>query len=160
MNLKKKDVSSIEDIFALYWPDAEFRERLSNRLNDTVNNAPDSIEQRLKYFVAEDDGQVVGATGFRKVPEHMREFTKTLNPAELYILAVKNRGGGVGKLLVNRVLDEITRLGYTEAVLYSGETHKDSWEFYDHLGFEVVGPATAPNGELGQVWRMITKLGV
>lgn len=144
-DLKKEDIEAIENIYALYWPDQEFRERLSSRLKDGSVN----------YLVAEDNGEVVGVLGFRKAPEHMIDFTSTDKPAELYILAVKDRHNGIGKALVEKGLTDIKNLHYMEIVLYSGETHKDSWSFYDHLNFERVAPSIAPNGELGQIWRMI-----
>ncbi len=144
-DLKKEDIEAIENIYALYWPDQKFRERLSSRLKDGS----------VACLVAENNGEVVGVSGFRKAPEHMIEFTKTNNPAELYILAVKDRQQGIGKALVEKALKDIKNLNYTEVVLYSGETHQDSWSFYDHLNFERVAPSTAPNGELGQIWRIL-----
>lgn len=154
-NLQKDDVKGVEDIYTLYWSDPEFRERLSNRLMIAVDNTPESIERKYRYFVAEDSGNVVGIIGFRKVPGHMIEFAKTENPAEIYILAVRNRGGGIGKALVEKALNEIRDAEYTEVVVYSSDSHKETWGFYDHLGFERVCLALAPNGEPGQIWRMI-----
>lgn len=153
-NLQKSDLEAIENIFSLYWPEEEFREKLTSRLKSSIDNDSYSIEQELKYLVAEDNGEVVGAIGFRKTPKHMIEFVKTEKPAELYIMAVKNRGSGIGRALIQKALEKIKSLGCTETVHYSGETHQDSWGFYDHLGFERVGPALAPNGEPGQIWRM------
>jgi ribosomal protein S18 acetylase RimI-like enzyme len=84
----------------------------------------------------------------------LQEFTHSKNPAELYIIAVKNRGRGIGTLLITEVLKEVAELGYSEIVLYSGETHKESWEFYDNYGFKRVRGALAPDGEKGFVWTM------
>lgn len=154
-NLEKQDEQSIKSIFALYWHDQDFLNRLSARLESAINNTEECKKQRLKYLVAEDNDEVVGVIGFRNTPDHMLQFTKTENPAELYILAVKERGKGIGQKLVEEATKQIEDLGYTEIVLYSGETHKDSWGFYDHLGLERVSPATAPNGEPGYIWRKV-----
>lgn len=151
--LNKDDVSAVKDIYELYWS-GDFKDNLINRLRGYVENAPEVIQQSFKYFVAENNGEVIGVAGYRNTPLHMIEFTSTAHPAELYILAVKNKGRGLGKMLVDKVKDELVKSKYTEVVLYSGEAHKESWGFYDHSGFERVAESVAPNGERGQIWRM------
>lgn len=151
--LEKKDIPEVENIFDLYWKD-DFRENLSKKLVGYTENASEIVEQGFKYFVADDNAEVIGVLGFRNVPSRMREFVTTNNSVELYILAVKNKKGGIGKKLVEKCINEAKEMGRTEVVLYSGETHSESWGFYDHLDFKRVGPATAPNGEQGQIWRM------
>src|SRR3989344_5748057 len=113
-NLQKNDFEEIGEIFALYWSDEEFRERLNSRLKSVIDNDSYSVEQGLKYLVAKDGGEVVGVIGFRKVPKHMIEFTKTDRAAELYIMAVRNRSNGIGKALMSKALEEVKNLGYTE----------------------------------------------
>jgi len=107
------------------------------------------------YFIAEKEGEVVGALGLRKSPVHMAEFTITENAGELYILAAKYKRQGVGKALTVKAIESAKESKYTEMVVYSGETHKEPRTFYDSLGFERVASAIAPNGELGQVWRKV-----
>lgn len=144
-NFKKSDIEDIENIYALYWgEDREFLEKLYKRLED---------ESGITYLVAEENEEILGVSGFRKAPMHMLSFTETSNPAELYILAVKHKGKGVGEVLVKETLSQAKSMGYSEMVLYSGETHKDSWGFYDYLKFKRLGPALAPNGEAGQIWQ-------
>ena len=152
--LKKEDVPKVEQIFDLYWS-GEFREHLSKRLKDFIESSPDSARQEFKYFVAEENGEVLGVGALRKAPEHMSQYVKTSTPVEFYVLAVKSKGNGVGSALRARRIEEARKLGYTEAVFFSGDTHKDSWKFHDNSDFERVGNATAPNGELGQIWRML-----
>jgi L-amino acid N-acyltransferase YncA len=144
----------VEVIYDLYWS-GDFRENISKRLNQSVEKSTDITEQNFSYFIAEENEEVLGVVGIRKCPAHMMEYTKTERPAELYILAVKNKEKGVGRALVERAINEAKGNGYTEIVLYSGETHQDSWGFYDHLNFERVGESVAPNGEKGKVWRMV-----
>lgn len=151
--LELRDVPEIERIYDLYWSDS-FRENLSKRLSRYVEKSPEIVEQKFKYFVAEENGEVVGVSAFRKAPESMKKFTKTSNPAELYILAVKYKGKGVGTSLRNKGIEEAKKHGYTEVIFYSGETHQDSWSFHDNSDFKRVGEMIAPNGEKGQVWRL------
>ncbi len=87
----------------------------------------------------------------------MKQYAKTNDPIELYILAVKYKRKGIGSALQSKMIEEAKRQGYTEAVAYSGETHQDSWGFHDGLGGERSGPAVAPNGEPGQMWRLDIK---
>ncbi len=152
--LARNDYDAVVEIFKMYWTDKEFVGHLTSRLKSAIDNDTYATDNQLKYLVAETTDQVVGVLGFRKLPEYMKEFAKTENPSELYILAVKDRGQGIGKMLVEEALKEIKDLQFTEVVLYSSESHKESWAFYDHLGFNRVGPSIAPNGELGYIWRM------
>ncbi len=152
--LESKDESAVEAIYDLYWS-GDFRQNLTKRLKGFVAADQEVVDQKFVYLIAEEAGEVLGVLAFRRAPDRMREFTMTKDPAELYILAVKKRGQGVGRTLAKGALEEIRKAGYTEIVLYSGETHKDSWDFYDQLGLERVGDAVAPNGENGKIWRML-----
>ncbi len=152
--LKKEDIQAIEEIFDLYWS-GEFRKHLSEKVNDFVAQSPVALEQGFKFFVAEENGELVGVAAFRKAPERMREYTTTDNPAEFYVLTVKYKGKGVGTALRAKRLEEVKKLGYTEVVFFSGDTHKDSWGFHDNSDFSKVGASVAPDGESGQIWRML-----
>lgn len=151
--IKKEDAAAVEGMYDLYWSGG-FRENLSKRLVGFVSQDADLLKQGFQYFVAEGNDEVVGVIAFRKSPLRMKEYSKTDDPAELYILAVKYKRHGIGRMLVSRLIKEVTELGYTEVVLFSGETHDESWGFYDRLDFTRVGPAVAPNGEAGMIWKM------
>lgn len=151
--LQKSDVPQIEAIYDLYWS-GDFRENISKRLNQFVENATEITEQHFAYFVAEENSEVLGVVAIRNCPTHMREYATTPNPGEIYILAAKTKGTGIGKSLIQKTLSESRIAGYTESLLYSGETHSDSWGFYDHLGFARVGSSVAPNGEQGHIWQL------
>ncbi len=153
MNIRPKkedDDLAIKEIYSLYWTDKYFLKHTLERLKDSL----DPLAPKISYFVAEEDSVVVGVIGFRGAPLHMQFFSKTSNPAELYILAVKNQKFGVGKNLIKKIISETKKLGYTEIVLFSSVSFKNSWSFYDHMGFERVESAIAPNEEQGQTWRV------
>lgn len=153
--LKREDAKNVGGIFDLYWS-GDFRQNLSKRLNEFVNQTPDSIRQGFKYFVAEENGEVVGVAAFRKLPDHMKQYAQTEKPAEFYVSAVKQKDEGIGTALRVARIEEAKKIGYTEVLFFSGETHKDSWDFHDE-GFERAGIAIAPNGEAGYVWRTVLK---
>ncbi|MBX4195427.1 GNAT family N-acetyltransferase [Candidatus Parcubacteria bacterium] len=152
-SLELKDVESVGEIFDLYWHD-NFRQNLEDKLQKYTSNDSDLAVQNFKFFVAEENGEVVGVAAIRRAPQHMKGYTTTSNPGEFYVAAAKERGRGIGKALIMRRFDEAKKDGYTEIVLFGGETHQDSWGIYDK-NFERAGAATAPNGEKGFVWRKL-----
>ena len=143
--LQESDVSQVEAIFDMYWHDS-FRQSLADKIQLHFGG------QDFKFFVAVEDEEVIGVAGIRKAPERMMHFAKTTNPAEFYMMAVKERGKGVGKQMAIHILEELKSSGYTEALFFSGESHKETWAFYDKYA-ERVGEDVAPNGERGFVWR-------
>jgi L-amino acid N-acyltransferase YncA len=154
---QKNDRDAVEKIYDMYWVGQPIRENLTRRLQMAVDNTPEFTDRRYRYFVAEEDGEVVGIAGMRMVKptDFMAQFAKTENPAELYILATIQSGSGGGKLLIQKILEEAKVEKYTEVVLYSAESRKESWGFYDHLNFENLGLTPAPDGEPGCAWRML-----
>ena len=150
--LDEKDVSNVERVYDLYWS-GFFREKLSRKIKEFISKSKKALEERVSYFVMEDEGKILGAMSFRTCPELMVKYSKTLNPLEIYILAVVSQGKGVGKALVEKVLEEGRSQGYTEVLLFNSDLHQESRCFYLHVGFEDAGVATAPDGELGHVLR-------
>lgn len=152
-DFKKEDKQAVEDILALYWTDPEFLNRLSRKLEMCIDQIQECVDKKYRFFVAEENDEIVGIAGLRRAPDHMKQYTKTDNPAEFYILGVKYKGRGIGRFLRLKRIEEAKKLGFTEIVFYSPNSHKDSWGFHDKLNFERVGEAIAPDGEPGQIWR-------
>lgn len=150
--LEEKDILSVEGIYDLYWS-GFFREKLSRKIDEFINKSKKALEERVNYFVMEDEGKILGAMSVRTCPELMMKYSKTSNPLEIYILAVVSQGKGVGKALVEKILEEGRSQGYTEALLFNSDLHQESRGFYLHVGFEDAGVATAPDGEPGHVFR-------
>lgn len=150
--LKKEDAEAVKGILGLYW-DGELKERFIQRMMNFLDKTPESIEQKYKYFVAEENGEIVGVGVSRNAPEHMKQYVQTNNPVEFYLLAVKDMNRGIGTALGEKMFGEAKNDGYTEVVFYSAESHKDSWDFYDNSDFKRAGPSVAPNGEKGFIWR-------
>lgn len=154
-NFRKNDLEAVQKIFALYWNDPVFLKELSQKLEVYINQSKEYLNEKLRFFVAEEKDEVVGVAGFRNAPSYLKAYAKTDNPTELYILAVKYKNKGIGKELKLKRMKEAKNLGFTEAILYSPNSHKESWIFHDKFGFER-GPAIIdPDGEPGQIWRKI-----
>lgn len=149
----KTDITAIEMIFDKYWQDS-FRQNLSQKLQSFLNQDSIALEQDLQFVVAEEEEKILGVGVYRRCPSYMMRFTETDSPAELYVLAVLEKHNGVGSVLREERLRLLKTEGYTEAVLFSGESHSDSWSFHDDSDFYRVGEMTAPNGEKGIVWRL------
>ena len=154
-DFQKKDQPAIENVFKMYWTDPEFLKKLSDKLNNFINQSLDFIEKKYRFFVAEENNEIIGIAGMRSIPDHMKIFAKTDNPSELYIITSKYKGRGIGAELKSKIIEENKTLGFSEIILYSPDSHKESWGFYDNNGFERVGEAVAPDGEPGQIWRMV-----
>lgn len=134
----------VEEIFALYWTDPEFLKELSGELGENS-----------RFFVAEENNEIVGIVGFKKLADYLKPFALTNNPVEFYVIAAKYKGKGIGEKLKSKLIEEVQKAGFTEILLFSPNTHNESWNFHDKLGFERVGEVTPPEDEIGQVWRKI-----
>ena len=151
--LEEKDIPNIEKIYDLYWS-GDFRQKLSLRLKEYREKTEKAMNEDVHYFVVEEDEIVLGAISFRKCPAPMMQYAKTSNPMEIYILAVSVQGKGTGRMLLEMASVEAKSIGYTEAVLYNSDSHQESRGFYTRMGFEDFGPAMAPDGEPGRVFRI------
>ncbi len=155
-NFQKNDLESVKEIFALYWTDPEFIEELLDKLSAYTNQTKECTDEKCRFFIAEKEDEIVGIAGIRNTPDYIQPHTKTNNPTELYIIAVRYKDKGIGKELGLKILEETKNIGFTEIVLYSPNSHKESWGFYNKLGFEDIGEIIAPDdGELGHVWRKV-----
>jgi len=128
-DFKKDDLEAVEEIFAMYWTDPEFLKNLSHKLKMLIEQTKEYVDKKYRFFVAEENGEIVGIAGFRSAPSHIKLYSKTSNPVEFYILAAKYRGRGIGKELRLRRIEEAKKLGFTEVVFYSPNSHKESWGF-------------------------------
>lgn len=153
---KKQDESSVREIFAKYWTDNGFLEELHEKLNIYVEKSEEYYTSAYRFCVAEKNDEIVGIGGFRVAPKYLKELSKTTNPAELYVIASKSKGGGVGSSLIQAMTEDAKRLHFTEMVCYSPETHDGSWKFYDKHGFIKHGIIKDPDdGYPGMLWNVI-----
>jgi L-amino acid N-acyltransferase YncA len=149
---KKNDQEGVEGIFALHWTDPEFLKELSNELESYTQT---NSNRNSGFFIAERNKEILGIVGFRKLPDYLMSFALTNKPVELYVIAVKHKRTGVGRILKLKLIEEVNKSGFSEILLYSPGSHNDSWKFHDILGFERIGEVTPPEDDIGQVWRKI-----
>lgn len=154
-DFQKNDKRGVEEIFALYWTDSGFLKKLSEKLEMCISQTQEYINKQYRFFVAEENNEIVGIVITRKAPEAMKLYAQTENPAELYVIASKYKHKGIGKELRMKALEEVKKLGFTEMVFYSPDSHKESWSFHNQLGFERVPGVVSFDEEPGGIWRKI-----
>ena len=149
---QESDQSAVEKIFALYWTDPEFLKELSNELQ---LHSKKTLKKDSGFFVATEGSEILGIVGFKKLANYLKPYALTSNPIEFYVIAVKYKKRGIGQALKLKLIEEVRKAGFTEIILYSPDSHNESWGFHDRLGFERVGEVTPPDDDFGQVWREI-----
>lgn len=155
MNIRefqKSDQKAVEEIFSLYWTDPEFLKELSNELQSYIKEAPN---KDYGFFVAEENSEILGIVGFKKLADYLKPYVLTDNPIEFYVIAVKYKRKGIGEKLKLKLIEEAQRSGFSEILLFSPNSHDESWGFHDRLGFKRAGEVIPPDDEVGQVWQKI-----
>jgi L-amino acid N-acyltransferase YncA len=155
MNLrepKKEDLSAIKDLYARYYDTSEDVDHFVDRVRQSIDQDETAQATDLRYFVAEEEGCIVGIVGFRTLPSAIASFAESSKPGELYSLFVSTKKSGIGTALLQNTLEEMRLSGYTEVVVYSAERWKESWPFYDRRGFVRKGSLKHADGNGGQVW--------
>lgn len=153
-DLQKQDVIELGAVYDLYWSGI-FREKLTRKIYEFVTNSEKAHIEKVHYYVAESNNKILGAISFRDAPEPMLKYTTSSNPLEVYILAVREKGKGIGKILIEKMISEGKKSGYTEAVLFNSDSHDESRRFYIKIGFMDAGKAVAPDGELGKAFAFL-----
>lgn len=139
-----QDIPYIRDIFLEWFNVLEVEEVEKNAQYSTelvehsiLNTSLDASEQ---YIVAvQSDGKVVGVLGYRRAISKWKQYCKTENPLEIYVLFVSKSYSqkGIGKKLVTYISELALKQTYTEIVVRSASLFKETgWKFYPHIGFE------------------------
>lgn len=149
-----EDADQVQKIFELYWTDDDFLEKLKNRLRQFTEDSVEMSEQGFKYFVAEENGEIVGIGAMRKPPEKIKKYATTGNPVEFYALASKYKNKGIGTALRNRRIEEAKKQNYSEILFYSPGSHSESWSFHDTSGGKRIYPVSIDD-EPGCVWNIV-----
>ncbi|HEX3178431.1 MAG TPA: GNAT family N-acetyltransferase [Methylomirabilota bacterium] len=90
---------------------------------------------RGAFWIVRDDSRVVGSVGVDRVDAHTAELHR------LYVDA-SARGRGIGRVLVETVLDWAREQGIPRLVLWSDTRFETSHRLYRRLGFEQRGERT------------------
>jgi GNAT superfamily N-acetyltransferase len=90
------------------------------------------------FWVARQDGRVVGSVGVERLPGGMAELHRLYLDASL-------RGRGVGRALVEAVLGWCRKAGIAHLVLWSDTRFDRAHRLYEGMGFTKTGERTLPD---------------
>ena len=106
------------------------------------------------YFVAEQNGQVLGGAGIypsEGLPPQTCELVK------MYLLS-EARGKGLGKLLIAKSIDFARRFGYTQVYIETMPELRKAVSIYEKFGFDYLNGPLGNTGHFGcDIW-MLKKL--
>jgi len=162
-DVKVSDLDFVKKIYSVHWTNANGNSDLNEveyalgLVRDSINKTGDSIKFNEHYIVADIDGEVVGVLGYKKLFAKFLHFAKTSKPIELsnLFVAADKIKTGVGRTLVGELIKRAKDDGYSELVVRSANRWKNSWQFYDKLGFERVGMLNGQDGQVSQIWSKI-----
>ena len=147
-DFQESDIEKVRPILETWLIDRETGQPLPEEVEEDLDIMRGSLngENQRHYFVAEEEGKVLGVIGITPPREAMMPFATTSNPIELvnaYVSRDERAGRGVGTALVKGAEQEARSQGATELILNSGPRYENTaWGFYDRLpGFSRVGVA-------------------
>jgi len=111
----------------------------SNGSSFTVNNAnkiwDDNIENNnIKYFIAEEENKILGSLYICIIP-NLSNNEKSIGFIENVIIDEKYRNKGIGKKLMEMVIEYAKENNCYKVTLQSGIKRKDAHKFYKKIGF-------------------------
>jgi len=109
-------------------------------------------QERGRYFVVEVNGELVAGGGFGSLPGASDEVCEL---QKMYMLP-STRGLGLGRLLIQRCLDEAKLIGYSQCYLETLPNMQAAQNLYKKMGFEYI---CSPMGSTGHnacpVWMLL-----
>lgn len=134
---KEEDIPSIQDIANKTWPQAYAnvisQEQISYMLKKMYNRGEllSQLQQGYSFLMAEEEGRDLGFAVFSLVDSADRVFKLH----KLYVLP-EVHGKGLGKLLINEVLNLVKRAGGLSLELNVNRDNKAA-AFYERAGFSI-----------------------
>jgi putative acetyltransferase len=126
-------------------PGTVFYDETTDHLYEMFQN------KRSKYFVVEMDGIVAGGAGIYPTPGLEND---TCELVKMYLLP-HGRGMGLGKILLQKCIDEARMQGYKKMYLESMPELKLAIPMYEKFGFTFLEGPRGHSGHTGcDVWMM------
>ena len=97
-----------------------------NGRHDFYNNIGDNF---VVFYCLFDQDKLIGTVALKKLDENTVEL-------KAMYLDRSYRGKGLGRRLMNKIVDEAKRLGYKSIVLDSMSQYKDALRLYERTGFQ------------------------
>ena len=136
----KEDIDDIRDLF--YGNLSEVQPIIERELN-TRFDLDEFLENNIAHlsqfaapcglFLARVDGESVGCAGFRENNQSTVEIKRMYVKSEF-------RRQGIGRALLQRIISEATKLGYTKIRLDTVFFAKEAQKLYRSFGFQEIPP--------------------
>jgi GNAT superfamily N-acetyltransferase len=94
-----------------------------------------AISCGVVYFVAENDGQIVGSCYISIIPNITRQCSP-IGFIENVVVASEYQRRGIGRKLMNAAVKYAENQGCYKVTLQSGIKRVDAHEFYESIGFD------------------------
>jgi len=117
-------------VLADYGIDFEFKSE-----QDLFLDLDGMLEPRARLYIAEIDGEPVGTGGLRPLSAHEAEIKR------MYVRP-SSRGLGVGRAILQRLIDDARSLGYRTIRLDSARFMHEAHALYQRFGFVPSSPHT------------------
>lgn len=137
----KEDIDDIREFFygnlCEVQPIFEREFNVSINVDELVENDIPKLSQfaapSCGLFIAKVDGQNAGCAGFRQNNQSTAEIKRMYVKPEY-------RRQGIGRALLQTIIDEATKLGYTKIRLDTGSFAKEAQKLYRSFGFQEIPP--------------------
>ena len=151
--IEKEDNRDLAEIIKSCFDDFNVINREGTVFTDPTTNDLFSLFQKplSALFVAEDVTGILGCCGIfptENLPENCGELVK-------FYLSSKSRGKGIGKLLMEKVVKEAKKLGYTSIYLESLPEFSTAVSIYEKQGFQYLEQPLGDSGHTGcNLWML------
>jgi ribosomal protein S18 acetylase RimI-like enzyme len=142
----EEDIPAIQHIAYTTWPivygPIQSKEQLDYMLNLIYSTSllKHQMENGSTFLLAKENNEVIAFAAY---------FIKSFNIYKLdklYALQ-EQRGKGIGRLLINYIIKEITASGATALHLNVNRYNTSAQNFYKHLNFKIIKEEDIPIGE-------------
>jgi len=130
------DVPIIQQIAYKTWPNtygAILSEAQINYMLQLMYNTSElehQIQSGYQYLLAGNENEIIGFTAFNEISPQAFKLQK------LYVLP-EAQGTGLGKLLLNHIIQEIKSKGAVSLIL-NVNRHNNALSFYTKMGFQII----------------------
>jgi GNAT superfamily N-acetyltransferase len=134
-----EDIPTIGYLAQRIWPSTYANILSSQQLEYMIQliYSPDSlsrqmVEDKHLFFILEDADEAVGFASYSRLPD------STLFKLHKIYVSTDRQGKGLGRLLIDFILEEVGQEGAT-ALRLNVNRHNRARQFYEKLGFAVIG---------------------
>ena len=127
--LTENEISSLLELYQQLNPDDVVNEITAKNIWGKIKN------QDIKYFVAKENGKIIASCYICIIP-NLTRGGKSIGFIENVITDAKYRRKGVGKTIMENVINYAKEQNCYKVLLQSGNNRTESHPFYESIGFD------------------------